>query len=209
MESIWNKSKNDSLDPLSVIIKMYIYLYKPTGSKISIHNNSMEIQDAGWFQGATRTYKQDSKNDITILNMPILFACNTYLMGDNRDRFQQLFQKAAIAFGKLKETYPGDEIIYSIDQLKNNIEAFNCSDTETGTVNNAGSYDSAGGKIKQEIYKSINSIWTEERLTIVFNYISELEKTTVDELRNLLIISFYSYMSFIDSLVHSVISGLS
>ena len=167
----------------------------------------MDIQDASIFQGAIRRYKYDSKNDITILNMPILFACNTYLLNDETQRFNHLFEIAAQAFGKLKEAYPGDEIIYSIDQLKNNIEGFINDDTHE-TLCTAGSYDSVGGRIKQEIYKSLNSIWTDERLQIVFGFINEIEQTKTDELRQLIILSFYSYMTYIDSLIHSVIVGL-
>ena len=32
-------NKNNTLDPLSVIVKLFIYLHKPVGTKISIGNN--------------------------------------------------------------------------------------------------------------------------------------------------------------------------
>ena len=47
MESITNltsSNKNDILDPLSIIIKMFIYSFKQVGTKISIGNNKLCIQ---------------------------------------------------------------------------------------------------------------------------------------------------------------------
>ena len=47
MESVNNitssASKNDILDPLSVIVKLLIYYYKPIGTKISVGNNRIYI----------------------------------------------------------------------------------------------------------------------------------------------------------------------
>jgi hypothetical protein len=45
MDFLLNKNKNDTLDPLSVIIKLFIYAYKPVGTKISISNNKIQIQE--------------------------------------------------------------------------------------------------------------------------------------------------------------------
>ena len=65
MEFIMNKNKNDTLDPLSVIIKLFIYGYKPVGTKISISRNKIFIQENGFFQSTIRSVFRDSKNDIT------------------------------------------------------------------------------------------------------------------------------------------------
>lgn len=207
MESLWIKSKNDTLDPLSIIIKLYIYSYKAIGTKISIYNNKMEIQDIGYFQSTCRRLNGDTKNDITILNMPILYACNIYLKNQTNDKMINLFQKASNSFDKLRQTYQGNEIMYNIDQLKNNIDAF-LSNNTINISDVAGSYDSAGGKMKQAMYANINSIWTDERLNIVFNFINELEQTNIKELQEYLLLSLSSYMSFIDLMVHNLINSL-
>ena len=49
-----NTNKNDILDPLSIIIKLFVYSYKPTGSKISIGNNRIYIQESTYIQGVLR-----------------------------------------------------------------------------------------------------------------------------------------------------------
>jgi hypothetical protein len=67
IKDIWGKYKNDTIDPLTVIIKLFICSYKPIGTKISILNNKLIIQNSGIFQGTVRTIYRDSKNDINIL----------------------------------------------------------------------------------------------------------------------------------------------
>ena len=124
MEILTVKTKNDVLDPLTVIIKLFIYAHKPIGTKLSILNNKIKIQEIGIFQGTIRTLFGDKKNDINIIIFPIIFACNTYLNGQNKTKFRKLFETSCISFDKLKETYQGNEIIYNIDQLKTIINSF-------------------------------------------------------------------------------------
>jgi hypothetical protein len=73
MESVNNitssASKNDILDPLSVIIKLYLYNSKALGTKISVGNNKVDIQYSTYVQGIWRRYNGDSKNDINILHL--------------------------------------------------------------------------------------------------------------------------------------------
>ena len=91
MDVIWGKAKNDILDPLSAIIKLYICSHKPSNTKFSVVNNRVSIQCPGTFQGLVRGYNGDKKNDIPILTMPILYACNTYLLTD-KNRYYFIFQ---------------------------------------------------------------------------------------------------------------------
>jgi len=203
----WVKSKNDTLDPLSIIIKLYIYLYKSHGSKISICNNKLIIQEGGLlpFQSIERAIKRDTKNDISILSMPIMYACNTYLFKDNRcEEYLNIFNKAAESLDKLKETYPGFEIIYTIDMLKTNI--IDAVTNQSKITNTA--YNSSGGQIKQHIYDNISEIWTEKRLEIVFGYMYEIDNSSSPELRDILINSFYSFMNYIDTIVHNLITTM-
>ena len=82
VNNITSNNKNDILDPLSIIVKLFIYYYKPLGTKISIGNNRIYIQDSTYIQGLVRRYNGDSKNDINILLCPILYACITYLKNE-------------------------------------------------------------------------------------------------------------------------------
>ena len=143
------KIKNDTLDPLSVIIKLFIYAHKPVGTKLSIGDNKINIQEPGIFQGTVRKIYGDKKNDVNIIFFPIIFACQAYL-GDKkyRARFIRVFDIVVGSFDNLKETYQGNEIIYNISQLKSIAQNF--IDNELFDPNILySSYDSAGGKIKQ------------------------------------------------------------
>ena len=161
------KNKNDTLDSLSVIIKLFIYAYKPIGTKISISNNKIIIQENGIFQSTVRSFYGDSKNDINIIFFPIIFACKIYLNENNKKKYLSLFNKLLDSFDKMKETYQGSEIIYNIDQLKNIIVSFiDKPDFDPNTI--LTNYDSKGGKIKQNLYEHLNSIWTPKRINIIF-----------------------------------------
>lgn len=220
IKEVLSKTKNDKLDPLSVVVKMFIYAYKPTGTKLSIHNNRINIQEYGLFQGTVRTLYGDSKNDINIIFFPIVFACKYYLTLDNLSNasdnlpsknFNILFSKLSDAFDKLKETYQSSEIIYNIDQLKNIVNSF-ITNNNFDLNNLLSTYNSSAGKIKQDIYKHISTIWTEKRLNVLFGYVEEiieLSKTnTQTELINNLIDSLNSYMNCIDYLVHNIVNTI-
>jgi hypothetical protein len=79
VNNITSTNKNDILDPLSIIVKLFIYYHKPIGTKISIGNNRIYIQDSTYIQGFLRRYNGDSKNDINILLCPILYSFISYL----------------------------------------------------------------------------------------------------------------------------------
>jgi len=68
-------NKNDILDPLSLAIKLYIYSYKHAGTKISILNNKIDIQEIGIFQSIIRTIKGDTKNNLINMLFPLTYAC--------------------------------------------------------------------------------------------------------------------------------------
>lgn len=221
VKEVLTKTKNDKLDPLSVIVKMFIYAYKPIGTKISIHNNRIYIQESGLWQGTVRKLYGDSKNDINIIFFPIVFACKNYLLDNNlicetsknitNSKFNVLFGKLSEAFDKLKETYQTNEIIYNIDQLKNIVNSFlTNNDLDINGLSNT--YNSSAGKIKQDIYKHIGTVWTEKRLNVLFGYIDEIielsNTNSQTELINNLVDSLNSYMNCIDYLVYNIVNTI-
>lgn len=203
-----SKIKNDTLDPLSVIIKLFIYAHKQVGTKLSIGCNKIHIQEPGMFQGTVRKYYGDKKNDVNIIFFPIIFACKYYLGNKKlRSRFIHLFGVVVGSFDKLKETYQGNEIIYNIDQLKSIAQNF--IDNETFDPNTLySSYDSPGGKIKQGIYSHINTIWNDSRLNVIFGMIEEIHQTTALEIRMGLVNSLNVYMGCIDMLTFHLITNM-
>ncbi len=201
-------TKNDTLDPLSVIIKLFIYAHKPVGTKISIGSNRVTIQEPGLFQGTVRKLFGDQKNDVNIIFFPIIFASKYYLGSkEYRERFIKLFEVVLLSFDKLKETYQGNEIVYNIDQLKSIVQNFiSCETFDPNTIFT--SYDSAGGKIKQGMYSHLNTLWTETKLNVVFGLIDEIMELGLKEISMNLVNALSSYMIFIDAVSYGLITNL-
>ena len=124
-----------------------------------------------------------------------------------RSRFTKIFDIVSGSFDKLKETYQGNEIVYNIDKLKSIVKNFIASELFDPNTLFTG-YDSPDGKIKQGIYSHINSIWTEQRLDVVFGIIQDVIETTSKEQSDNLIYSLYIYMECIDSLAYNLITNL-
>lgn len=201
-------TKNDTLDPLSVIIKLFIYAHKPVGTKISIGSNRVTIQEPGIFQGTVRKLFGDQKNDVNIIYFPIIWASKHYLGSPElREKFVKLFDVVLNSFDKLKETYQGNEIVYNIDQLKSIVQNFILSETYDPNKIFT-SYDSPGGKIKQSMYTHLNTLWTESRLGVIFGLINEILESGTKEISINLVNALSSYMGCIDVLAYGVITNL-
>jgi len=202
------RNKNDTLDPLSVIIKLFIYAHKPVGTKLSIGHNKINIQEPGIFQGTVRKLYGDKKNDVNIIFFPIIFACQSYLGNAKfRKRFIRVFDIVIGSFDNLKETYQGNEIIYNIAQLKSIAQNF--IDNELFDPNILySSYDSPGGKIKQGIYSHINTIWTDSRLNVIFGMMDEILLTSSNEIVLELVNALNIYMDCVDMLTYNLITNL-
>lgn len=132
MESIANlasaSNKNDILDPLSVVIKLFIYSFKPVGTKISIGHNKLSIQENTYVQGVWRRLNGDTKNDVNILLCPILYACVHYLnhrsSKEEEEVFLSIFKMTLDGLVNMKQTYAGTPIVYNIEHIVNIINLF-------------------------------------------------------------------------------------
>jgi hypothetical protein len=130
-------------------------------------------------------------------------------LGDKkfRARFIRVFDIVVGSFDNLKETYQGNEIIYNISQLKSIAQNF--IDNESFDPNILyGSYDSAGGKIKQGIYSHINTIWNDSRLNVIFGMVDEILLSTSQEIILQLVNALNGYMGCVDMLTYNLITNL-
>lgn len=200
-------NKNDILDPLSLIIKLYIYSYKPIGTKISILNNKIDIQEIGIFQSTVRTLKGDTKNDLINMLFPLTFACENYLNEIQRDKYKCIFEQAIKAFDKLNELYQINETAHNIEQLKNIMINFleNKNFNPKTIILN---WDDKASELKKSFYKQTNSVWNKDRLDIIFGHINEISNSESDDLTAQLIISLSSFMNCMDLIVVKLINDL-
>jgi len=202
----YNVNRNDLIDPLTAVIRLSILAFKAIGTKISIQNNKIYLQDSSILQGTMRSFYGDKKTDINILFGPIISACIIYLNSEVRDQYIDIFKKASMGLGKLKETYIGSDIIYNIEQIKNIIDSF-LSHENIDPSNFIANYQSQSYKLKTDIYKHIGNVWNEQRLKIVFNLMTELSESDEQIIPNLLL-SLSSYLDSIDSRVYAIIKDL-
>jgi len=204
VNNITSTSKNDILDPLSIIVKLFIYYHKPIGTKISIGNNRIYIQDGTYIQGFLRRYNGDSKNDINILLCPILYSCITYLKdSDMRDDYLPIFEIALQALTNMKQTYVNTPIIYNIEHINNVVQMF--INETTPNVNNIINPETPLFKIKEHIYRQMNEVWTKERKNILFGYIKEILDVNNLILKQTLIDALVKFMECMDIFVSNIL----
>jgi hypothetical protein len=207
LKNIIYQNKTDILDPLSVILKLFVYNFKQEGTKISITNNKIILQDVGIFQGSVRKIFGDSKNDINIIFGPVVYACLKYLSNENRDKYLYIFEIVSVSLNKLKLTYAGNEIVYTIEQIKNVIDSFiSKKDYDISLL--VSNYNSNGFKIKQNIYDHINSVWNNDRDKILMGYIHEIKTFVSQEYENELIISLSSFLNCMDITTKNIINNI-
>tara|TARA_B110000967_G_C18869565_1_gene554625 strand:+ start:464 stop:1066 length:603 start_codon:yes stop_codon:yes gene_type:complete len=66
------------LEPLCVVFRLSLLQYKEKGTKLSIHNNSIEYQGPSYDQGLLRKFVGDSREDLHHLYHPILKVIDWY-----------------------------------------------------------------------------------------------------------------------------------
>jgi len=204
VNNITSSYKNDILDPLSIIVKLFIYYYKPLGTKISIGNNRIYIQDSTYIQGLWRRYNGDSKNDINILLCPILYACITYLKNEEiRDFYLPIFETSLQALTNMKQTYANTPIIYNIEHILNVVQMF--VDEPVPNINNIINTETPLFKIKEHIYQEMNQVWTKERKNILFGFIKEIVDVNNLALKQNLLDGLSKFMDCMDIFVSNIL----
>lgn len=207
IKKILYPNKNDILDPLSLVIKLYIYSYKPLGTKISILNNRVEFQETGIFQSTVRTFNGDTKNDLINMLFPLTYACEKYLDYYNKEKYTEIFQQVINSLDKLNQVYQSNEITHNIEQLKNIINKF-IDGKKFNPQSIISNYNEPASELKKSFYTQTNSVWTENRLTILIGYIEEINNSETEENTQALITSLNSFMNWIDLLVVKLILDL-
>jgi len=207
IKNFFYPNKNDILDPLSLVIKLYIYSFKPNRTKISILNNKIEFQEDGLFQSTVRTIKRDTKNDLINMLLPLTYASETYLVIKERTLYIKIFDKIIISLDKLNRVYESNEITQNIEQLKNIISKF-VADKDFNPQTIIPNWNEPSTMLKKSFYSQTNSVWTPNRLKILFGYIDEIENSKSEENTIILIISLNTFMNYIDLLVCNLINDL-
>lgn len=162
------------LDPLSVIIKLAILSNKPVGTKISINNNTVYLQEPGPFQALCRFIFNSNKTDLQYMYNPIQLACQIFLKKEfveKTPRIKNLFLCAQNGLKKLMETYSNCNIIvlslnYYYTIISNHVEQI--------YNDNIFHKDSMTSLYTKEFIDELTKKWSHEKIKVVLDLIGFL-----------------------------------
>ena len=117
------KEKIDMLlEPLQSMIQLSILSCCPIGTKLSITNNILTIQEPSWSQGIIRNYNSDNKTDLIYLFWVIKRYHNFYTYLSNSDKYKKFFilliKMSKKGIDNLIKTYSNMNDIYLIQTLR-------------------------------------------------------------------------------------------
>lgn len=191
------------IDPLTCIIKLIILNFKPIGTKISIKNNIMNIQDVSLLQGCQRFLNHDDRDNLHQLRLSILYFKGLeqkYITYDNitNTSIKKLNLYAIKGLIKLRETYEtskrnGSMVLNCLDEyiriLKTdylNIEKYAA---ETDTTPKA--------QTLFKIYNNFVNLWYQKDIDIILSLINYIEIKQDPRQQNILA---HSINSLLDSM---------
>tara|TARA_B100000795_G_scaffold269545_2_gene259256 strand:- start:1194 stop:1814 length:621 start_codon:yes stop_codon:yes gene_type:complete len=169
------KEKSDMiLEPLQVMIQLALLSHSPIGTKLSISENLLHIQQPSWNQGMWRWYMKDNKDDLYYLFQAIRRFYMWY-KPENCIIYAKILETAIVGLNRLQETYENTDKI-SIKHtlsLYTNILKLETPDLFKGTDDHAINIDN--------VFKNITSLYNKKNLAIIFNIFKLLEEETNEE----------------------------
>ncbi len=180
LQSIYNsfgltKSKdkiNMILEPLQSMCQLAILGTKPVGSKLTISNNILSIQEPSVIQPVSRWYNSDKKDDIYFLFQIIKRFIKWYSPENKKqiitkELYERIIQMAQSGLDKLIQTYTGtnnNSIVQVIHMYKNMLQNKNIKD-----------FENSNEKINiDEVFEKIVEIYDGKILLIIDNLLNIL-----------------------------------
>ena len=183
------KEKSDMiLEPLQVMIQLALLSHCPNGTKLSISDNLLHIQQPCWNQGIWRWYMKDNKDDLYYLFQAIRRFYMWY-KPENCSIYSKILETAIKGLKKLQETYENTDKI-SIRHtltLYTNILSLESPDLFKETLEDAINID--------KVFENVTKMYNKKILSVIHNGLSLLEteekeenkKFIYDGLQNILI----------------------
>tara|TARA_A100001011_G_scaffold398261_1_gene502053 strand:- start:9 stop:632 length:624 start_codon:yes stop_codon:yes gene_type:complete len=112
------------LEPLQVLTQLAVLSFLPVGTKISISNNILNLQQPTMFQGVMRWYKNDNKDDLYYLFHAIRRYYKWYKNKED-PVYSRILQLAIAGITRLIDTYNrtnATTITHTLNLYKNILE---------------------------------------------------------------------------------------
>ena len=173
------------LEPMSVVLTLVLISFKSEGTKISIINNHIYIQEPNIMQPINRWYYGHNREEIHYLFKPIFRSLETFKPYEN-ENLQVIFKKAVAGLNILKKSYNNESstICYTLDLYIKLID----NNLHDGTIMNV-NYFSNNPELSvstQNKFKDLfKSVWEDSEISLVVDIISVNEKSTINFIKTI------------------------
>ena len=183
-------SINYTIEPLSCIIRLAILSFRKKGTKISISNNRIHLQDPSAFQGTARWASGDARTDLSYLLYPIKKATEWYI--NSNENIDILFGRAIMGLQILKESYNSELniVCHSLD-LYISIIRESLSDKTNALQDLIEDVD----EDKKLLYLKLKELWNNEQIKLIVQLLSQMEKDSDNKV---------NYISAIDNILNII-----
>jgi len=170
------KEKSDMiLEPLQVMVQLSLLSHCPIGTKLSISDNLLNIQQPSWNQGIWRWYMKDNKDDLYYLFQAIRRFYMWY-KPENCAIYSKILDTAIKGLKKLQETYENTDKI----SIKHTLSMYtNILSLETPNLFNDNTNEQAVNINK--VFQNITDIYNKKILAILFNILKLMDDETNED----------------------------
>jgi hypothetical protein len=159
------------LEPFQAMTQLALLSFCPVGSKLTINDNILTIQQPGISQGIIRYFNDDNKEDLYYLMNVFrrFFDYYKFMLDSDEELYNLLIKLSIKGIDKLTETYTNTDkinVLHTLQMYKvvlTNRDFFNSSDINSDTnIDN--------------IFIKISEIYKKEEYVIILNLLTLLEK---------------------------------
>ena len=170
------------LEPLQAMTQLALLSFYPVGTKVSISENVLHIQEPSWSQGVRRSYNSDKKEDLMFLFGVITRFHKFYSeMKDKSKEHMELFnlllELSKTGIKNLVQTYERNETTHLTQTLKmyisiiDNPTAFSMVETATDKQQRANI---------DTVFKQITELYDEEYYFVILYNLRLIKKDSLN-----------------------------
>ena len=158
------------LEPFQVMVELSLVSHCPIGTKVSVSDNLLHIQQPHWTQGVIRWYQNDNKDDLYYLFHAVRRYYMWYKNKKDNKIFKEILKSAIKGIDRLIETYKKSDrqsLLHTLSLYKNLLELDNnelFKDEKKETIS------------MDQVFKNIVHIYNDNILRIVYNTLVLLDK---------------------------------
>lgn len=172
------------LEPLQAITQLAILAYCPKGSKLSISNNLLYVQQPTWTQGFVRSYNHDARDDLYFLFNVIRRFNKFYTVGKSghsqftdeaigKDLYDRLISLSKIGINNLIQTYSDSDknaLLHTLQMYRTMLDNPDVFESDINRSDDHQTKDSI-----DDIFVKITDIYKPYHIHIIYNTIKMME----------------------------------